>query len=174
MFGLCIYHFIGRVGKVQNSRVSDRFVLLLLHADSMSSSSSSSSKNDRESESLLPDDKSDVSVETSVHDNWTFEQYKSEGACHVFYRWSKPTEVKRGIVIGPDWFCSLMAFVAILIPAVLSFLFLLESQIEEILLSIFVTVAVLSLIVVVLLDPGIVRKHHRSKSKRWTYWCVDI
>ena len=134
---------------------------------------SSSSQNKSESEKLLSDDKSDVSIETSVHDNWTFEQYKNEGTCHVFYRWSKPTEVKRGIVIGPDWFCSLMAFVALIIPAVLSFLFLLQSQIEEILLCVFFIVAVLSLIVVVLLDPGIVRKHHRSKSKRWTYWYVN-
>ena len=131
---------------------------------------SSSSKKDLESEKLLPDDKSDVSLETSTDDNWTFEQYRYEGTCHVFYRWSKPTEVKRGIVIGPDWFCSLMAFVALIIPTVLAFLFLLESQIEEILLYIFFIVAVFSLIVVVLLDPGIVRKHHRSKSKRWTYW----
>jgi hypothetical protein len=124
-----------------------------------------------EKQPLIPDHAVD-DVETTIIDENDEEEvsmhYEQEGATHVL-TWSKQ---KRCCVIGPDWPWLLVTGVVITVPSILFILYLMTSEVEQIIYSILFATTVLSLSIVACLDPGIVPKHRRSKSKRWTYWYV--
>lgn len=126
-----------------------------------------------EKQALIPDHDTEELETTSIDDDNDEQGYvrcEQDGATHVV-RWSKQ---KRCCVVGPDWPCLLVTFVVISIPSILAIIYLMTSEVEQIIFYIIFATTVVSLMIVACLDPGIVPNHRRSRSRRWTYWYASL
>ena len=141
-------------------------------------STQSSIKDCNETDDLLSDYTSDTTffendrtstMSDPATEPWTFSMYRSDGKVHILGEWVARTKSYRYVVIGPDWPCVLMTYIAIIVPSVLVYVYLASGYIEQIVFYALFGLCMLGLTLVVLADPGLVRKYHHARSRHWTY-----
>lgn len=62
-----------------------------------------------------------------------------------------------------------MTYVAIIVPTVLIYIYVLQDQVESYIYDILLAIVLFGLTAVVTADPGLVRKYHHARSRHWTY-----
>ena len=148
-----------------------------------SASGSKASRDDsteRENDDLLSDYTSETSFFDDVgspsmiaaansREEWSYNCYKSEGKVHIFGEWISKTKSTRMMVIGPDWPCVLMTYIAIVVPSVFVYLYIVHDLAEEIIFFILFGLCIFGLTTVFVADPGLVRKYHHARDRNWTY-----
>lgn len=148
-----------------------------------SASGSKASRDDsteRENDDLLSDYTSETSffddvgspsmiAAASLKEEWSYNCYKSEGKVHIFGEWTSKTKSTRMMVIGPDWPCVLMTYIAIVVPSVFVYLYIVHDLAEEIIFFILFGLCIFGLTTVFVADPGLVRKYHHARDRNWTY-----
>jgi hypothetical protein len=102
-------------------------------------------------------------------DVWAFSCYRNEGRVHVLGEWSTKSKAYRYIVIGPDIFWIILTYVLIMLPSYFIYVYYVQSELELIFYFVILGICIFSLTSSVLIDPGLVRKYHHARSRRWTY-----
>jgi hypothetical protein len=102
-------------------------------------------------------------------DQWSFNYYRSDGKVHILGEWIAKSKAYRYVVIGPDWPCVVMTYIAIIVPSVLVYVYLAFTLAEQIVFYVLFSICLFGLTAVFLADPGLVRKYHHARSRHWTY-----
>mmetsp|Transcript_17371 Transcript_17371/g.17458 ORF Transcript_17371/g.17458 Transcript_17371/m.17458 type:complete len:212 (+) Transcript_17371:136-771(+) len=95
--------------------------------------------------------------------------YKKEGRVHVIGEFKSAKKLRRYIVIGPDWPCVLITYIAIIVPSILIEIFLIADHTESIVYYVLLGICLLSLTIVFFADAGMVRKYKYARTRYWTY-----
>lgn len=122
---------------------------------------------------------SDYSSDTSFYDdrtamsdakeNWTFVPYRKDGRVSILGEWLSKSKSHRYCVIGPDWPCAIITYLMVIVPSIIVYFYLVESQLEEIIFLSLLALCLFGLSTVFLTDPGLVRRYHHARSRHWTY-----
>ncbi len=148
-----------------------------MHTDEPQSTASSM-KDVNETDDLLSDYTSDTTffendrtstISDQSNEPWSFSYHRTDGKVHILGEWTARTKSYRYVVIGPDWPCVIMTYIAIIVPSILVYIYLTTGYIEQIIFFILFGLCMLGLTLVVLADPGLVRKYHHARSRHWTY-----
>ena len=135
----------------------------------------SRASSDNDKDDLLSDNTSDTSFcedpanVVSKPDNWQYTRFRTEGRVAICGEWTSRTKSHRYLVVGPDWPCVIMTYVAIIVPSVFVYLYLLENVVEKVIYFIILASTVFGLTAVFLADPGLVRKYHHARTRMWTF-----
>jgi len=95
--------------------------------------------------------------------------YKKEGKVHVIGEWRSSKKLRRYIVIGPDWPCVMITYLAIIIPSIVVEIYLVSEQTETIIYCVLLGTCILALTGVFIADAGMVRKYRYARTRYWTY-----
>jgi len=101
---------------------------------------------------------------------YVFNWFRQEGRLNIFFEWqSKKAAASRLIVLGPDWLCVLLTLVLTIVPSVFVYMYVLKNLPETIVFYCVVGLVLISLLVVIISDPGLVRKYHHARDNKWTF-----
>lgn len=135
-----------------------------------SSDDSSKTSYHEENEDSFEDDSYSSKVDQHVKSPvWKYSWFRAEGRVMILGEWKSKTKSQRYFVIGPDWPCVIITYVMVIVPSIFTYLYLLQYLAELVILSMLLASTIFGLTAVFLSDPGLVRKYHHSRSRKWTF-----
>jgi hypothetical protein len=108
-------------------------------------------------------------VEKEKDHEWNYITHRLEGQVNIFFEWTYKSEAIRMLVIGPDVMFPFFSMVLITGPAIVAYIYLLDTVWKMTLFTIFLTLVYIGFFLTYTQDPGMMRKYHHARTTKWTY-----
>ncbi len=118
---------------------------------------------------FFDDEQTTFQTPSNSKEAWSFAFYRSEGKLHIFGEWTTRYKAYRYVVVGPDILWVLLTYIVIIVPSFFIYKYFVIEKIERIIFLVILGICIFGLTSAVLIDPGLVRKYHHARSRKWTF-----